>query len=110
MAEEKKIPEKFLPIGTTVMLKKGTTPVMITSYCVFPKSKKTEIYDYGSCAYPQGILEPDTIHAFNHEDIDKILHMGYETNDSKEVSRILNGGIENYKKKVIEESKKENQE
>lgn len=101
---DKKIPEKFLPIGTTVMLKGGHTPVMIISYCVFPKTNKKELYDYGSCPYPQGVIDPDTVHAFNHDQIEEILHMGYDTNDSKELSRILNGGLEIYKSKLEKES------
>ena len=34
--------EKFLPIGSVVMLKGGTKPTMITSYCIIPKG---DIYD-----------------------------------------------------------------
>ena len=30
------IEEKFLPIGTVVLLKEGTKEVMITSYCIIP--------------------------------------------------------------------------
>ena len=86
---------------------------MITSYCVYPKEQRTEIYDYGSCQYPQGILNPDVVHAFNHIQIDKILHMGYETDDSKKMSDLLNKGIDKYKNKVAQEAnpqveKKEN--
>ncbi|MBO5120749.1 MAG: DUF4176 domain-containing protein, partial [Bacilli bacterium] len=41
--EENKMPEKFLPIGTVVLLKNGKKEVMITSYCIFPNN--TEIKD-----------------------------------------------------------------
>ncbi len=102
--EEQKIPERYLPIGTVVMLKKGRTPVMITSFCVYPKENKGSIYDYGACPYPQGILNPDVVHAFNHDRIEKILHMGYETDDSKKMSELLNKGIDAYKEKVAKES------
>ena len=99
----KEIKPKYLPIGTVLLLKKGKTPVMITSYCVYPKEQKTEIYDYGACPYPQGILNPDVVHAFNHSQIETILYMGYETEDSKKMSDILNNGIEKYKNKVAQE-------
>ena len=36
--EENKMPEKFLPIGTVVLLKNGKKEVMITSYCIFPNN------------------------------------------------------------------------
>ena len=38
---EGKMPEKFLPIGTVVLLNGGKKEVMITSYCIFPNN--TEI-------------------------------------------------------------------
>lgn len=102
--------DKFLPIGTTVMLKGGQTPLTIISYCVFPKTNKEEIYEYGGCPYPQGVLDPDTVHAFNHEQIENILYMGYETEESNELSRILNGGLEIYKQKIHDESKAQKKE
>lgn len=110
--------ERFLPIGTVVLLKGAKKELMITSYCVFPtgtqiqkdgtetEAKKT-IYEYGGCTYPEGIVEANVIHAFNHEDIDKILHMGYETDQYKEFTEILNGGYDIYKKKYLEENNQE---
>ncbi len=89
--------ERFLPIGTVVMLKGGEVPVMITSYCVYGTKDKEKIYDYGSCHYPQGILNPEIVHAFNHDKIDKVLYKGYETEDSKRLSKILNEGLKKYK-------------
>ena len=32
--------ERFLPIGTVVLLKGGTKEIMITSYCVYPTNKQ----------------------------------------------------------------------
>lgn len=95
--------ERFLPIGSVVLLKNGTQKVMITSYCVFPKKNKKEIYDYGGCLYPEGILESDTVAAFNHDMIDKVFFLGYETDDSRELSRVLNGGLAIYKEKLEKE-------
>jgi hypothetical protein len=31
-----------------------------------------KIYEYGGCIYPEGILDSNTICAFNHEQIEKI--------------------------------------
>ena len=63
--------ERFLPIGTVVLLKNGKKEVMITSYCIFPnnvelkngKEVKPEkkIYEYGGCIYPEGILDSNTV-------------------------------------------------
>ena len=82
--------EKFLPIGTVVLLKGGKHPVMITAYCVFATATKKNIYDYGGCLYPQGIVDSNIVHAFNHDMIDKIIFKGYETEESKKLSETLN--------------------
>ena len=49
--------EKFLPIGTVVLLKGGKKEVMITSYCIFPNNSEIKdnqevnpqkkMYEYG---------------------------------------------------------------
>ncbi len=108
--------ERFLPIGTVVLLKGAKKELMITSYCIFPTGTQfkdgkeiiaeQKMYEYGGCLYPEGILDSNTMNAFNHDQIDKILYMGYETDAQKELSNVLNGGYEIYKKK-FEESKKE---
>ena len=51
--------EKFLPIGTVVMLKEGKKEIMITSYCIFPNNvqikdgivntPEKKIFEYGAC-------------------------------------------------------------
>ena len=80
--------EKYLPIGTVVMLKNGKKPAMITSYCIIPRGKvfdkdgpvdlnNVTYYDYGACLYPEGILRTNKTFVFNHDQIDKVLFMGY---------------------------------
>ena len=101
--------ERFLPIGTVVLLKGGKKEIMITSYCIFPNNvqikngqeikPEKKIYEYGACIYPEGILDSNMVCAFDHSQIDKICYMGYETEQQKELSTILNGGYEIYKKK-----------
>ena len=103
------IEEKFLPIGTVVLLKEGTKEVMITSYCIIPngdiynKSGKIEganqMYDYGACLYPEGEINSKQVIAFNHDQIETICHLGYETEKEKEFVGILNANYEVYKKK-----------
>ena len=104
--------ERFLPIGTVVLLKGGKKEIMITSYCIFPNNvqmkdgqyitPEKKIFEYGACIYPEGVLDSNTICAFDHEQIDKILHMGYETPIQAELSKILNQGYEMYKQKYEE--------
>ena len=76
--------EKFLPIGSVVILKGGKRELMITSYFIMPsggelydKNGKVEVkepimFDYGACFYPEGMITSDQLFAFNHEQIDHI--------------------------------------
>lgn len=99
--------EKFLPIGTVVLLKGGKKELMITSYCVYPNNAQQggdqgerpekKIYDYGSCLYPEGVIEPNTLCAFNHDQIEKICHLGYEAPIQTELSSLLNKGTDMFK-------------
>ena len=90
--------EKFLPIGTIVFLKNGSRKVMITSYLIISggkdKSKEQKMFDYGGCPYPVGIIESNCAIGFNHDQIDRIVHMGHIDDEHKELNGILN---KNYK-------------
>ena len=104
--------ERFLPIGTVLLLKGGKKEVMITSYCIFPtniqikdgKAVKPDqkMYEYGGCIYPEGILDSSMSCAFNHNQIEKILHMGYESPAQEKLSKTLNMGYDQYKQKYDE--------
>ena len=106
--------ERCLPIGTVVLLKGGKKEVMITSYCIFTTNtqikdgKEVEaekkMYEYGGCIYPEGILDSNMVCAFNHDQIEKISYMGYETEEQKQLSQVLNGGYEIYKEKYQKEA------
>ena len=113
--------ERFLPIGTVVLLKGAKKELMITSYCIFPTGKQIkdgkevnpakQMYEYGGCPYPEGVMDSSVVNAFDHNQIEKVLFMGYETDQQKELSKILNGGYEIYKKKFEDNTEeKENKE
>ena len=78
-----KIGEKYLPIGTVVMLKNGTKRVMITGFCTSPNNNQKELWDYNGCFYPEGILASNQVCVFNHEQIDKIYHLGLKEDDEE---------------------------
>ena len=114
---------KFLPIGTVVLLKGGKRELMITSYCVMPSGDvydksgkidaKGKMYDYGACFYPEGMVTSDQLFAFNHDQIERICFKGYVTDNYKEISKVLNGGLEEMKKQqaqATEEKPEEGQE
>lgn len=99
--------ERFLPIGSVVMLNGGKKEVMITSYCIFPTNNEIKdgqrvpaekkVYEYGGCTYPEGIIDSNLTCAFNHNQIAEVLYMGYETEKQAEFSKMLNEGYEKYK-------------
>ena len=78
---------KYLPIGSVVKLKDVDLELMIIGYLKKPEEK---IYDYSACIYPLGIVTSvlDTV-VFNHEQIEKIYHVGYKSEKFEGINRVL---------------------
>ena len=73
----------LLPIGSIVQIKGGTTPIMIIGYG--PTVKETNaILHYLGTNYPYGISSALHMIAFNIEDIEAVVHKGYEDNMTSE--------------------------
>ena len=60
--------ERFLPIGSIVLLNGGTKELMITGYCIVSEDAlkdksnnpgNVRIYDYSACTYPEGFVRTD---------------------------------------------------
>ena len=69
--------EKFLPLGTVVLLNGGTHRVMIVGYSfVDPEIDARKMFDYIGAFYPEGIFSLEKIMAFNHSDIKEISFIG----------------------------------
>ena len=88
-----KIPEKYLPIGTVVMLKGGTKRVMIAGFCATQsEDEDKKIWDYSGCLYPEGFLTSNQTCLFDHDQIEQIYHMGLsgaEDDEEKEFKEKL---------------------
>lgn len=82
--------EKYLPIGTVVMLKGGTKRVMITGFCTYADKDKSKLYDYSGVLYPEGFIASNQTLLFNHDQIEKIYHMGLIDEEEKEFKKLLN--------------------
>ena len=110
---ENEIPEKYLPLGTVVVLNGGQKELMIMSYCILPTGEaydkagkvdvKGKMFDYGACAYPEGMITSDQLFAFNHENITKIVAMGYQSDKQKELSEFLVKAIEERNQRIAAE-------
>ena len=73
--------EKYLPIGTIILLKGATKKLMIAGYC--PQTDKEE-FDYSGCIWPEGILSSDQTPLFNHNQIEKIVSLGFIDDEQKQ--------------------------
>lgn len=105
----KKIPEKFLPIGTVVMLKGGTKRVMISGFCAFEneneEGEERKIWDYSGCLYPEGFLSSTETCLFDHEQIEEIYHLGLSADEDEEEKEFKES-----LKNLIEEANNEDSE
>ena len=74
----------LLPIGSVVMLKEATKPLMIFGIKQIAVEDETIEYDYIGVFYPEGNMGNEMQFLFNHEDIVEVLFKGYETEERQE--------------------------
>ena len=99
------IKEKYLPIGTVVEVKDAQIALMVTGYCMKAQgeeSDKEKIYDYCACPYPAGITNSAINIVFDHDNIEKVLFMGYESDEYKELNDFIKEELERVTKEENE--------
>ena len=69
--------EKYLPIGSVVLLKDAKKRIMVTGFVAQSQETGDKIFDYMGCLYPEGIISSEQNLLFNHDQIDKIFYLGY---------------------------------
>ena len=57
---------------------------MITGFCSIDSDNREKMWDYCGCLYPEGVLSSTQSCLFNHEQIEKIYHMGL-SDDEEEI-------------------------
>ena len=82
--------EKYLPIGTVVMLKGGKKRAMITGFCSISGEDRTKVFDYSGCLYPEGFISSNQTLLFNHDQIEKIFYLGLSDEEEKQFKQKLN--------------------
>jgi len=82
--------EKFLPIGSIVLLKGASKRLMITGFCVTPTNENNKMYDYSGCLYPEGIISNEQTALFNHDQIEQIFALGYSDEEETKFKTKLN--------------------
>lgn len=75
--------EKFLPVGTVVMLEGGTKRIMVNGFCAIDPAQPKVMFDYSGVLFPEGALSSDQALLFNHNQIKEIIHMGLVDEESK---------------------------
>ena len=81
--EELKKYQKYIPIGSVVMLKGAWKKIMVTGYAPINPDTNEKMYDYMACLYPEGIISADYNILFNHDDIKQIYAIGLQDDEYK---------------------------
>lgn len=94
--------DKFLPIGTVVLLEGGEKKLMITSYLIFGpgEGKGKKVFDYGACTYPEGVIDSSHAVGFNHSDIKEIVFVGHQDQDQVNLNNLLKQSADEIKAKI----------
>ena len=77
--------EKYLPLGSVVLLKGGEKRVMIYGRRQAANTDGT-VWDYAACLFPEGNVDDDHIYLFNHTEIERVFFLGLQ--DQEELSGV----------------------
>lgn len=77
------IGEKYLPLGSVVLLKGATKRVMITGFVSMSPDTGKQVFDYSGCVYPEGFYNYNEVCVFNHNQIDKVYFTGLVDEEEK---------------------------
>ena len=80
--------EKYMPIGSVLKLKDKIGNFMIIGF----KYKINDVeFDYLGIKYPEGVNKDINPIVFNHEEIEKIFHVGMTSNIQRKYNQELHG-------------------
>ncbi len=85
--------DKYLPIGSVVLLKDGKKRIMITGFCVIPDNNRQKMFDYTGCLFPEGSIDSKQSLMFDHNQIDKIFFIGLEDEEERQFKKKLSDAI-----------------
>lgn len=81
--------DKYLPIGSVVLLNGGTKKIMITGFCAVTNEEPDKMYDYCGCIYPEGVIRSDQNCVFNHDQIKEVFFVGFDSDEETEFKNKL---------------------
>jgi hypothetical protein len=79
----------YYPVGTVVLLKEATHPIMIYGRLQRRNNDKN-VWDYVGCLYPEGYIGDDANIFFNADDIGSVVHRGLITPAEKKMQTLFN--------------------
>lgn len=85
--------KSLLPLGSVVLLKDSNKRIMIVGR-VQKNAATGKVWDYSACLYPEGILDPDKLYLFNHEQILAIYSLGYQDSDEFRFQKIISENLD----------------
>lgn len=85
--------DKVLPIGTVVLLKGAEKRLMIVGYQRMNATDPNKVFDYCGCIYPEGFMTPSEAAVFDHDQIDRIIFMGFQNPAQIDFSEKLKNAI-----------------
>jgi len=80
--------DKYLPIGTVVLLHEGEKTIMIYGRMQHHGETNT-VYDYVACLYPEGNIDNEYTYLFNHDQIREVVFLGYINEEEAEFLTLL---------------------
>lgn len=83
--------EKYLPIGSVVKLEGANKAVMI--YGIGQITEKGQLWDYVACMYPEGNMGRQTSIFFNHDGIEEIQYLGFETPEAADFQKAVKAAV-----------------
>jgi hypothetical protein len=82
--------EKYLPLGSVVILKGATKKIMITGFACVSSETGDKEYDYSGCMYPEGFFNYSEVCVFDHDKIEKVVFKGYHDEEAVKFHEVLN--------------------
>lgn len=74
---------KYLPIGSIVLLHNGTKKLMVIGIDVTDNTTN-QVYDYCGVYYPEGFYDANSIFLFNNQDIESVIYPGYDDQERRD--------------------------
>ncbi|WP_054957443.1 DUF4176 domain-containing protein [Paenibacillus dakarensis] len=77
-------PDKLLPNGSIIRLKEGSKKLVIYGRKQIMLTEPVRTFDYIGCLYPEGYINPDYTYAFNQQDIEEVIFVGFSDEEEEQ--------------------------